>query len=144
MQETKVWSLGWEDSLEKGMATHFSILVWDISWWETMAGYSPQLHRFRDNLATKLPPPSPVQFLGQPRNSYWKIYLKSNKVRNCEQTKILSYVHSLCILYTWIDTRHLNQRSAFIIIIFIFTFYFILKDRWFSGEEPACNTGDCL
>ena len=28
MQETRVQSLGWEDSLEKGMATHYSILAW--------------------------------------------------------------------------------------------------------------------
>ena len=30
MQETMVQSLGWEDSLEKGMATHSSILAWRI------------------------------------------------------------------------------------------------------------------
>ena len=30
MQETLVWSLGWEDSLEKEMATHSSILAWKI------------------------------------------------------------------------------------------------------------------
>ena len=30
MQETWVRSLGWEDSLKKGMATHFSILAWRI------------------------------------------------------------------------------------------------------------------
>ena len=30
MQETWVWSLGWEDSLEEGMATHSSILAWSI------------------------------------------------------------------------------------------------------------------
>ena len=29
-QETWVWSLGWEDALEKGMATHSSILAWEI------------------------------------------------------------------------------------------------------------------
>ena len=28
MRETWVWSLGWEDPLEKGMATHSSILAW--------------------------------------------------------------------------------------------------------------------
>ena len=33
-QETWVLSLGWEDSLEKGMATHSSILVWEILWTE--------------------------------------------------------------------------------------------------------------
>ena len=32
MQETWVWSLGWEDPLEKGKATHFSILAWRIPW----------------------------------------------------------------------------------------------------------------
>ena len=30
MQETRVQSLGWEDPLEKGMATHSSILFWRI------------------------------------------------------------------------------------------------------------------
>ena len=34
MWETKVWSLGWEDPLEKGMATHFSIFAWRIPWTE--------------------------------------------------------------------------------------------------------------
>ena len=29
-QETQVWSLGWEDTLEKEMATHSSILAWEI------------------------------------------------------------------------------------------------------------------
>ena len=32
MQETWVQSLGWEDLLEKGMATHSSILAWEIPW----------------------------------------------------------------------------------------------------------------
>ena len=32
MQETWVPSLGWEDPLEKGKATHFSILAWRIAW----------------------------------------------------------------------------------------------------------------
>ena len=34
MQETWVRSLGWEDSLEKGMAVHSSILAWRIPWIE--------------------------------------------------------------------------------------------------------------
>ena len=32
MQETWVWSLDWEDPLENGKATHFSILAWRIPW----------------------------------------------------------------------------------------------------------------
>ena len=30
VRETRVQSPGWEDSLEKGMATHSSILAWEI------------------------------------------------------------------------------------------------------------------
>ena len=32
MRETQVQSLGWEDPLEKGKATHSSILAWRIPW----------------------------------------------------------------------------------------------------------------
>ena len=38
MQETQVQSLGWEDSLEKEMATHSSILAWRIPWTEEPGG----------------------------------------------------------------------------------------------------------
>jgi len=34
MQETQDYSLGWEDPLEKGVATHSSILAWRIPWTE--------------------------------------------------------------------------------------------------------------
>ena len=34
MRETWVWSPGWEDPLEKEMATHSSILAWKIPWTE--------------------------------------------------------------------------------------------------------------
>ena len=34
MRETQVPSLGWEDFLEKAMATHFSTLAWKIPWTE--------------------------------------------------------------------------------------------------------------
>ena len=40
-QETWVQSLGWEDPLEKEMATHSSILVWEIHGQRILAGYSP-------------------------------------------------------------------------------------------------------
>ena len=34
MQDTLVQSLGWDDTLERGMATHSSILTWRIIWTE--------------------------------------------------------------------------------------------------------------
>ena len=41
MQETWVQSLGREDPLENGLATHSSILAWEIPWTEDLEGYSP-------------------------------------------------------------------------------------------------------
>ena len=41
MQETQVWSLGWKDPLEKGMATHSRILAWRIPWTEEPGGLQP-------------------------------------------------------------------------------------------------------
>ena len=38
MWETRVQSLGWEDPLEKGMATHTSVLAWRIPWTEEPGG----------------------------------------------------------------------------------------------------------
>ena len=45
MWETGVRSLGWEDPLEEGMATHSSILDWGIpmdrgAWWATLHGFA--------------------------------------------------------------------------------------------------------
>ena len=50
MQETWVRSLGWEDPLEEGMATHSSILAWRIprdrgAWWATVYGVAKSLTR---------------------------------------------------------------------------------------------------
>ena len=38
MWETWIRSLGWEDPLEKGMDTHYSILAWRIPWTEEPGG----------------------------------------------------------------------------------------------------------
>ena len=38
MQEIQVQSLGWEDTLEKKMATHSSVLAWRIPWTEEAGG----------------------------------------------------------------------------------------------------------
>ena len=48
MWDTQVQSLGWEDLLEKEMATHSSILAWKIPWTETFGGRRKAV---RDRLA---------------------------------------------------------------------------------------------
>ena len=54
MRETWVWSLGWDEPLEEGMATHSSILAWRIPWTEEPGGIqSMGSQRVRHNWATK-------------------------------------------------------------------------------------------
>ena len=58
VQKTWVQSLGWEDPLETGMATHSSILAWSIPWTEEPGGLpSMGLRTVGDNFATKPPWP---------------------------------------------------------------------------------------
>ena len=59
MQETRVWSLGWEDPLEKGMATHSSILAWNIpmdrgAWQATVHGVAQSQTRLSAHAHTWL------------------------------------------------------------------------------------------
>ena len=54
MQETWIRSLGWEDPLEKEIATHFSILAWEIPWTEEPDGlWSMRSKRVGHDLAIK-------------------------------------------------------------------------------------------
>ena len=55
MQKTAVWSLGWEDPLEEGMATHSSILAWRTPWTEEAGGLQflrSQSHTQQEQLST--------------------------------------------------------------------------------------------
>ena len=52
VQETWIPSLGWEDSLEEGMATHSNILAWRIAmdrgvWWATVHGVAKSRTRLK-------------------------------------------------------------------------------------------------
>ena len=59
MKETWVWSLVREDPLEKGMATHSSILAWEIPWTEEPSGLQFMgSQRVGHDLVIK-PPPRP-------------------------------------------------------------------------------------
>ena len=53
MQKTWIRSLGWEDPLEEGMATHSSILAWRIpmdrgAWWATVDGVTKSQTQLSD------------------------------------------------------------------------------------------------
>ena len=66
MQETWVWSPGWEGPLEKEMATHSSILAWRIPWTEE----SGRLARVRHDLETNPPP----------KQYHWKEVILQKKI----------------------------------------------------------------
>ena len=48
VQETQVQSLGWEDPLEKGMATHSCVLAWRMPWTEEPGGLQSMVHKELD------------------------------------------------------------------------------------------------
>ena len=61
VQETWVQSLGWEDPLEKEMATHSSILAWKSPWTEEFGGLQFMgLQESDADLVTKPPPPTSI------------------------------------------------------------------------------------
>ena len=45
VQETQVSSLGWEHLLQKGIASHSSILAWRIPWMEELGGLQSMGHK---------------------------------------------------------------------------------------------------
>ena len=57
MQEIGVWSLVWEDLLEKEMATHSCILAWEIHGQRSLLGYSPWGHRVETTATKQQQPP---------------------------------------------------------------------------------------
>ena len=64
MQVTQLQSLGREDPLEEEMATHFSILVWEIPRGGDPGGLgSMESQRVGYNLVTKQPPPPPCRLV---------------------------------------------------------------------------------
>ena len=72
MQEIWVQPLGWEDPLEMEIATHSSILAWEIPWTEEPGG--PQSMGFQKSDMTKVtkpPPPRQSWSPGQPVHSVW-------------------------------------------------------------------------
>ena len=74
MRETWIQSLGWEDPLEKEMATHSSILAWEIPWTEEPGGLqSMGWQTAGHNLATKHHQPTQVSSRsnGEDRRERW-------------------------------------------------------------------------
>ena len=75
MQETWVWSLGQEDPLEKGMATHSGILAWRIPWMEEPGGLqSMGLQRVGHDGVTNTVTSGVATVMHKWRGSLWDCY----------------------------------------------------------------------
>ena len=78
MWETRVQSLGWEDHLEKGMATHSSILAKELYGQKSLVGYSLWGQKSQIQLSDferKKERCSPKNWLYKESNySYWKMF----------------------------------------------------------------------
>ena len=115
VQETWVQSLGWEDPLERGKATHFSDLAWRIPWTEEPGGLqSTGLQRVRHDWATK---PWPALSTYMWIDDYSKIdsssysFLQWFITECCTRflilhSKILSFIHP-----TWNSLHLLTPNS---------------------------------
>ena len=77
-QETHVQSLGWEDPLEEGMATHSRILAWEILWTEPSRLQSIGFQKIGHNLATENT---------QSMLKFHKIFLQANLVSHFNKSQ---------------------------------------------------------
>ena len=110
LQETQVLSLGWEDPLEKGMATHSSVLAWRIPWTKELgrSGAKGTSLTWEGRVGTERP--ADIKWLGEHRRFYdclvlnrrgltreaerflgiWRAWLRSETMNS--QTRILEWV----------------------------------------------------
>ena len=111
MQETRVQSLGWEDTLEKGMASHSSILAWRIPWTEgPFRLQSMGLQRVRHDWVTNTHRKNNSQFVWKYRRPWMAktILRKKNSWRNQP-----SWLQTILQRYSYQDSMVLAQKQKY-------------------------------
>ena len=109
MQQTWVWSLVWEDPLEKGIATHSSILAWRIPWTEEPGGLQFMgLQIVRHDWSTntcafkiKLLNPRTIDALGCSRYTWIYIWVPPSKQRDCVILPAMDLIRPAMRLKAW-------------------------------------------
>ena len=141
MQETWVWSLGWEDPLETGMAPHSSILAWRIPWGCKKSDMTKRLSllRVRWHLALwglmaycfLFPDLSHLCVLQTHYISFSVSWHKYNSphfvfliyiVKHKQNLKYLIYVYVLCMHMHVVYLKEFEGLTEILVIIIIFSF----------------------
>ena len=106
MQEVWVQSLGWEDPLEKEMATHSSMLAWEIPWTEEPGGLSTVgSQRVGHDWVTKrqqqknrpLPHPQQFWFIGLSWGTSWGLLFMCLSHKSPQQAVVIFNVSQMLI-----------------------------------------------
>ena len=108
MQETQVWSRGWEDPLEKGMASHSSILAWRIPTEEPGGLLSMGSQRVGHNWVANIFTFIPVNLLGR------DLFEKYHAAIFCSQKEeILIILKLYSAHFTWQYWKSFNVLNSF-------------------------------
>ena len=124
MWETRVWSLGWEDYLEKGMPTHSSILAWRIPWTKEpgrLQSIALQSWTQQNSLAQAHTSTRTLTTDGQQRLERWN----DNILRKC----------CWLFIFTCIPVQSLSVPLG---IICWWRCYW--REDWLKGQEPPSAT----
>ena len=153
MWETRVWSLGWEDPLEKEIATHSSILAWRIPWTEKPGGLqSMGSQRVVHDWATSFSFP----FMGPDAMIlvFWTLSFKPGfsllsltfvkmlfRSFSFSGTRVLSSVYLTLLIFPGQSWFHLVSHPTW---YFACCTLYMGLPWWLSDKESICNAGDFL
>ena len=133
MREIRVWSLGWEDLLEKEIATHSSTLAWRIPWTEEPGGLqSTGSQRVGHNWATSLSrgevmPTSKSLIMSNLVPHHWSKHITGPNPKSRGSRWILSTAKS----HEHIIASHWLQRTACQVLMML---------GWVSRKSSRCHT----
>ena len=141
MWETRIWSLGWEDPLEKEMAIHYGTIVWKIPWQRSLVGYIGSIVSLgrKDSDTTErlhfLLPRLVIAFL--PRSKMAAVTIFSDC--GAQENKIFHCFHCFPIYLPWSDGTVCHRLSflnvEFWASLFFPLSYFTFIKRLFSSSS---------
>ena len=125
MQEMRVWPLGQEAPLEKGMATHSSILAWWSHGQRSLEGYSPWRHKESDTTEAAEHSCSMHNISGQSRDLQPAASFILCPHINHNQTAWSFYLHC--------GFKPINCPVQFVL-------HFLLNFQWILRAQPSVNS----